>query len=130
MFPTDSAGAASDGAVDLGAVGGSFKDLYLSGGVHLGGTGDANKLDDYEEGTFTLNTAGDSSGVFQDTPTCLYTKIGNTVNVFITFRVGTNFTSQNVGGLPFATSHAGMNSSYLSGGIAITSNNNLSLIHI
>ena len=110
--------------VSLGSPSYKWKDLYLSGGVHLGGTGTANKLDDYEEGTFTLNTAGDSSGVFQDTPTCLYTKIGNTVNVFITFRVGTNFTSQNVGGLPFTTSHTGMNSLFISGGIAITSNNN------
>ena len=30
-----------------------FKDLYLSGGVYLGGTGSANQLDDYEEGTWT-----------------------------------------------------------------------------
>jgi hypothetical protein len=27
-----------------------FKDLYLSGGVYLGGTVAANKLDDYETG--------------------------------------------------------------------------------
>ena len=39
-----------DAATDLGASGGRFKDLYLSGGVYLGGTGAANKLDDYEEG--------------------------------------------------------------------------------
>jgi hypothetical protein len=32
------AGAASDGDVDLGASGSRFKDLYLSGGVYLGGT--------------------------------------------------------------------------------------------
>jgi hypothetical protein len=31
----------------------AFKDLYLSGGVYLGGTGAANLLDDYEEGTWT-----------------------------------------------------------------------------
>jgi hypothetical protein len=30
-----------------------FKDLYLSGGVYLGGTVAANYLDDYEEGTWT-----------------------------------------------------------------------------
>lgn len=119
-----SGSANRDDSIDLGYTGARFRNLYLSGGVHLGGTGSANKLDDYEEGTFTLTTYGDSTGAFNGTPTCLYTKIGNTVNVFITFRVGTNFTSQSVGGLPFTTSHSGMNSTYISGGIAITSNNN------
>jgi hypothetical protein len=42
-----------DAAIDLGADSVRFKDLYLSGGVYLGGTGAANKLDDYEEGTWT-----------------------------------------------------------------------------
>ena len=122
--PVNSSGVNLDNTVDLGASATRFKDLYLSGGVHLGGTGSANKLDDYEEGTFTLTTYGDSTGAFNGTPTCLYTKIGNTVNVLIAFRVGTNFTGQTVGGLPFTTSHTGMSSSYISGGIVITSNNN------
>ena len=129
ILPSTNAGADKDGTMNLGSSGARFENLYLSGGVVFGdaggtGTSSSNSLDSYEEGTFTLNTAGDSSGVFQDTPTCLYTKIGNTVNVFITFRIATNFTSPNVGGLPFTTSHSGMNSSYLSGGISITSNNN------
>jgi hypothetical protein len=42
-----------DAAIDIGTTGYRFKDLYLSGGVYLGGTGSANKLDDYEEGTWT-----------------------------------------------------------------------------
>jgi hypothetical protein len=36
-----------------GGVASRFKDLYLSGGVYLGGTGGENLLDDYEEGTWT-----------------------------------------------------------------------------
>jgi hypothetical protein len=32
-------------------------DLTLSGGVYLGGTGSANYLDDYEEGTWTPTTS-------------------------------------------------------------------------
>lgn len=36
MFPTNSAGAPADGTVDLGAVGGRFKDLYLSNYVYCG----------------------------------------------------------------------------------------------
>ena len=44
----------TDNARNLGHSGGRFKDLYLSGGVYLGGTGSANKLEDYEEGTWNL----------------------------------------------------------------------------
>ena len=47
-----------DAAVDLGSSSARFKDLYLSGGVYLGGTGAANKLDDYETGTFTPTLVG------------------------------------------------------------------------
>jgi len=43
---------ARDATIDFGTGARRFKDLYLSGGVYLGGTGSANKLDDYEEGTF------------------------------------------------------------------------------
>ena len=55
-------------------------DLTLSGGVYLGGTGAANKLQDYEEGTWTP-TMGASAGT---SPTFgssggFYTKIGNVV---------------------------------------------------
>tara|TARA_R110000787_G_scaffold278855_1_gene388772 strand:+ start:17 stop:982 length:966 start_codon:yes stop_codon:yes gene_type:complete len=46
-------GADADAAIQLGASGARFTDLYLSGGVYLGGTGAANKLDFYEEGIFT-----------------------------------------------------------------------------
>ena len=47
LLPATSSGAGRDNATDLGYSGGRFKDLYLSGGVYLGGTGAANKLDDY-----------------------------------------------------------------------------------
>jgi hypothetical protein len=40
-------------ALDLGRDAIPFKDAYLSGGVYLGGTGSANKLEDYEEGSFS-----------------------------------------------------------------------------
>jgi hypothetical protein len=50
-----------DAAIDLGYSAGRFKDLYLSGGVYLGGTGSANKLDDYEEGTWTPELAGSTT---------------------------------------------------------------------
>ena len=59
-----SSNAARDGAISLGENGGRFKDLYLSGGAYLGGTGASNKLDDYEEGTFSLTIGGVSGGAF------------------------------------------------------------------
>ena len=43
----------ADDTYDLGNTSARWQDLYLSGGIYLGGTGSANKLDDYEEGTFT-----------------------------------------------------------------------------
>jgi hypothetical protein len=46
------ANADSNGTVDLGGSGSRFKDAYLSGGVYLGGTGAANKLDDAEYGVW------------------------------------------------------------------------------
>jgi hypothetical protein len=69
----------ADNAIDLGSSSHRFKDLYLSGGVYLGGTGSANKLDDYEEGTWTPSLIGFSSGLTQNTQVGFYTKIGNLV---------------------------------------------------
>jgi len=71
-----------DNAVDLGHPSVRFKDAYLSGGVYLGGTGAANALDDYEEGTWT--PAFGRNGGTQPTPTYgeqvgSYTKVGNMV---------------------------------------------------
>ena len=52
LSPRDN-GADADGVVSLGESDKRWKDLYLSGGVYLGGTGAANHLDDYEEGTWS-----------------------------------------------------------------------------
>ena len=93
-------GVNSDNTFNLGVSSARFKDLYLSGGVYVGGTGSANYLDDYEEGTWTpgvsVGTASTTNGN--------YTKIGNTVHVwgYITgFSNTTNNEPQNVTGLPF-----------------------------
>ena len=70
---------------DLGASGARFKDLYLSGGAYLGGTAAANKLDDYEEGTYTPSYTGSSSSgsTTYSHRQGVYTKIGRTVTVWI-----------------------------------------------
>ena len=85
-------------------------DLTLSGGVYLGGTGAANKLDDYEEGTFTVTAAPETSGslpLFSTLDRLSYTKVGRLVTVsgMMYFSnssspVGTYVT---VSGLPFVT---------------------------
>ena len=90
--PTGNTGSIADGSVDLGNTDSRFKDLYLSGGVYLGGTGSANQLDDYEEGTWTPATGGATLS----TASGLYTKIGNQVTV--------HYHIVTTGGLPTSTS--------------------------
>ena len=70
-------GAIADGTCQLGSSAARFSNLYLSGGVYLGGTGAANKLDDYEEGTWT---PAFGNGTFSyGTRSGWYTKVGNLV---------------------------------------------------
>tara|TARA_R110002012_G_scaffold38734_1_gene107501 strand:+ start:283 stop:1404 length:1122 start_codon:yes stop_codon:yes gene_type:complete len=79
--PVTSAGASRDNAIDLGFTDMRFKDMYLSGGVFLGGTSSAHDLDKYEEGTFDVvirdATSGGNTGSV--TQTNKYVKIGNKV---------------------------------------------------
>jgi hypothetical protein len=103
-------GSASDATQDLGRSNGRWKDLYLSGGVYLGGTGAANKLDDYEEGTFTptiigATTAGTATYSHQKG---LYTKTGNsvTVQIYLNWSGGTGAGVLRVSSLPFALYNA------------------------
>ena len=78
-------GALTDNVTDLGASSERFKDLHLSGGAYLGGTGAANKLDDYEEGTFTPTIIGSGTNptVTYGTRIGKYTKVGNLVSVYV-----------------------------------------------
>jgi len=74
----------TDNSYDLGSSGHRFKDLYLSGGVYLGGTGSANKLDDYEEGLFTPTTTPATSGTITLSSAgdrLSYTKVGRLVTI-------------------------------------------------
>ena len=101
-------GSASNGVNDLGTSAARFKDLYLSGGAYIGGTGSANKLDDYEIGSFSLTEVqGSITGDTVRSGT--YTKIGRMV--MIDFDItGTAITiSSYVGfsGLPFTPASTG-----------------------
>jgi len=103
VFPANSSGDAKGDAIDLGASWGRFKDLYLSGGVYLGGTGAANKLDDYEEGTWTPTDAS-SAGLSLSVLAASYTKIGRLCYIYAYIRYPSTSSgiSQGTGGLPFA----------------------------
>ena len=63
----------TDNTTDIGSSANRFQDLYLGGGLYVGGTGTANKLDDYEEGTWTPTLSSGTCTVIS----AKYTKIGN-----------------------------------------------------
>ena len=109
-------GADTDATIDLGYDDGTsihrFRDLYLSGGVYLGGSVAANLLDDYEEGLWTpllvpqtgAFTSQTIINYLTDKPR--YTKIGNLVMVSVLFTTyeltkGTGSGNVYLGGLPF-----------------------------
>ena len=108
--PVTSAGASRDNAIDLGYTGMRFKDLYLSGGAYLGGTGSANHLDDYEEGTWTPTIQTGYSVSAYSVQYGAYTKIGNTVRAYFRFALQTASTTSSqvvIAGLPFTAVNAG-----------------------
>ena len=98
--PRNSNGSARDNAIDLGKGSHRFKDIYLGGGLYVGGTGTANKLDDYEEGDWTPTINSGTMTIVQ----AHYTKIGN--RCFIDFALA-NFSDTSsstdiiITGLPF-----------------------------
>jgi hypothetical protein len=107
VWATTGGSTNANGTKDLGASSVRWKDLYLSGGVYLGGTGAANLLDDYETGTFTPV----ASGTWTTTPTSLsgrYIKVGNFVwiEVKMTGGVKASSTSGYLTGLPFSTNNS------------------------
>ena len=78
--------------------------IRIGGGIALGGTGDANTLDDYEEGTWTPTTNIGYASITSAT----YTKVGNmvTVQMNVVTNAGPGDVSQatSVSDLPFSTS--------------------------
>jgi hypothetical protein len=98
---------------DLGSSTYKWKDLYLSGGVYLGGTGSANHLDDYEEGTWTPVLTGSGGNPTQSYNNQLgyYTKIGNMVHLtgwiyFGNSGISAGSGALRLGGLPFTITSA------------------------
>ena len=75
--------SSSDNVIDLGDSNKRFKDIYLSGGAYIGGTGSANYLTDYEEGTWTpvIRGASTAGSYTFSTSYAKYIKVGKTVTV-------------------------------------------------
>jgi len=82
---------------------------------------DANTLDDYEEGTWTLQIQGGSTAgtTSYSVRSAIYTKIGNVVTItfYVAFSSATGTGAMNITGLPFA-SGAGI---YATGSLMIQS---------
>ena len=105
ILPTDE-NSYEDNRTNIGSGSYRFKDLYLSGGVDFGaatggsGTSTSNKLDDYEEGTWTPTVSGaiilDSVGT--------YTKVGNLVHFQARVEWSNGTGASAFGGLPFTCS--------------------------
>jgi hypothetical protein len=109
--PATTSGANWDNALDLGSGGTRWKDLYLSGGVYLGGTGSANKLDDYEKGAWTP-ADGSGAGLTLTINSASYVKVGRLV--MITFDISypstSNTNGSSISGLPFVVASDGAGS--------------------
>ena len=102
IMPTNNSGVLTDGGAALGSSSYRFSDLYLSGGVYLGGTGASNQLDDYEEGTFTPSAVSGVTGF--STAYSRYVKIGQLVfiNFYIHSFVSPSSNQLKIGNLPFS----------------------------
>ena len=94
-------------AISFGTASQKFKDAYLSGGVYLGGTSSANKLDDYEEGTWTPTFAWatqTTAPTVSIVSNFKYVKIGKLVTIsgyFIITAAGSGSNGISIVGLPF-----------------------------
>jgi len=111
LNPAGASGGIDDNTQNIGASNRRWKDLYLSGGVYLGGTGAANKLQDYETGTWTpawATASGAQPTVGYSSRFGHYVKIGRLVTLRVEMYVnaltvnGATSAVMIINGLPFA----------------------------
>jgi hypothetical protein len=108
-----------DAQIDLGMSTTRFQDLYLSGGVYVGGTGSANYLDDYEEGTWTgsVITNGFTQSISSIDGT--YTKVGRLVVIHYIITLSSSGYASSysyLSGLPFASGSVSQVGGYYANG--------------
>jgi len=91
----------------FGTTGGTERFRISDAGLHIGGTGAANALDDYEEGTYTVAFAAGSGsfGVNTSYDQAAYVKIGRSVHVqgFVQINSESSASGSLTMTLPFAT---------------------------
>jgi hypothetical protein len=77
--------ASTDGTMSIGGAGARVGRIFSSSGINIGGTGAANHLDDYEEGSFTptLSFGGGTTGISYSFQEGRYIKIGKLVHIQI-----------------------------------------------
>ena len=105
--------AGSAGVTGNTTVGGTLVNTGLitaSAGVAIGGTGSANTLDDYEEGTWTpvLKFDGNNASMVFSAQAGFYTKVGNLVTVNSYYSLsdkGSSNGAAQIHGLPFAVAN-------------------------
>ncbi|MDA8978737.1 hypothetical protein N9H13_01585, partial [bacterium] len=122
------AGGTSDGVTSLGISSGRFNNFYLSGGIYIGGTGGANRFDDYEEGAWTPVIGGGTYTYSYRRGH--YVKIGNMVYAHVGLKINTatsvSASTASITGLPFTGANYGGYQEPMSridaGGIFVTSN--------
>jgi hypothetical protein len=88
-------------SIDLGTGG-----IQASDGIYLGGTGTANKLDDYEEGTWTPTFTSGITSVTYSAQQGQYTKVGRMVSFAFRLEITAGTADGNIleiSGLPFTT---------------------------
>jgi hypothetical protein len=90
----------ADATNPIGGASNRYTNLFLSGGVYLGGTGSANLLADYEEGTWTPSNTGTAT---ISASVGRYTKVGRLVTAEFELTYNSSG-SATVGGLPFTVS--------------------------
>ena len=87
-------------------------DIYSAGGIYLGGSGSANYLSDYEEGTHSFTEISGQASITTNRGN--YTKIGRLVMLHASVTIGSNTNTNPLNlSLPFASS---INGYYLGGG--------------
>ena len=116
--PTNGTSTRVDNTNDLGASSYRYKDIYLGGGVYLGGTGAANKLDDYEEGSGTpVVKYGTTTMSLTNGALARWVKIGSSVTYLFEFRISN--TNNGGGSYTLALPFAMMDGGYAVGGLRI-----------
>jgi len=134
ITPAYGSGADRNGIVSLGSDTAKFKDFYLDddayigGGIYLGGTAAANKLEDYEEGNWTPTfTASGYTFTYVASTEGRYVKVGKLVHLNGYMRAtpsGSGTTQLTITGLPFSISNVN-NSSYTAGSIIVETSGSL-----